>query len=338
MSDTVLVTGISGYIAKHVALRLLEAGLRVRGTVRSMERADEVRSAITANGGDPEGLSFVVADLDSDHGWADAAGGCRFVQHIASPFPLEQPKEREALVPAARQGTLRVLRAGLDAGAERIVLTSSMVAMMYRADRPAEFRVTENDWTDPEWPMASAYIVSKTRAEKAAWDLVNERGVRERLVVVNPGFVLGPLLDSRTGTSIDVIKLILEGAYPAVPPTAFPVVDIRDLAEIEVSAMTADVGGRRLIAARETLSMPEMARILRDAFPERRRIPTRTLPAVIVRMLSLFDRSLKTVLPDLGARPIADSGYVSDLTGVEFRPAAESVLAAAQSVIDRGLV
>jgi dihydroflavonol-4-reductase len=339
MADTVLVTGISGFIAKHVALKLLEAGYDVRGTVRSAGRADEVRAAVAEHGGDASRLSFVVADLGADEGWPEAVSGCRFVQHIASPFPMVQPRDREALVPAAKRGALRVLGAALDADAERIVMTSSMVAMMYRPDRPAEIRVSENDWSDPEWAPASAYIVSKIRAERAAWEFMKQQGAPERLVTVNPGFVLGPLLDDVSGTSVDVIKLILKGAYPAVPPSAYPVVDVRDVADVHVAAMTAEVGGRRLIAAGETMTMPEMARTLQKAFPERaKKIPTRALPPFMVKMMSVFDRSLKSVIPDIGTRPVAEAGYVTDLTGVKFRSAAESVRAAGQSVIDRGFV
>jgi dihydroflavonol-4-reductase len=220
MTDQVLVTGISGFIAKHVALALLNAGYAVRGTVRHAAAASAVSSALARQGGDISRLSFVVADLGAAAGWSDAVAGCRYVQHIASPFPIEVPRDRESLVPAAREGTLRVLDASLAAGVERIVATSSMVAMMYRADRPAAYTVRESDWSDPEWSLLSAYQVSKTRAERAAWTWLDERGARERYCAINPGFVQGPLLDAKSGTSLDVIKLIMTGAYPAVPPAA----------------------------------------------------------------------------------------------------------------------
>lgn len=339
MADTVLVTGISGFIAKRVTLALLTQGYEVRGTLRSAGRAEEVRAAIAAAGGDISRLSFVVADLGSDEGWAEAVDNCRFVQHIASPFPLAPPRDREALVPAARDGALRVLEGALAAGVERIVMTSSMVAMMYRPGRPALVRVTEDDWTDPEWRATSAYVVSKTRAERAAWELVIGRGARERLVVVNPGFVLGPVHAGDSGASVDVIRLLMAGKYPALPPVSYPVVDVRDVADLHVAAMTAEVAGRRLIAAGGAMSMPEMARSLRAAFPERaRKIPTRTLPAVLVRLLTLFDPSLKSVIPDLGTRPEPDSAYVTARTGIRFRPPEEAVLAAGRSLIDLGLV
>ena len=340
MSSTVLVTGIGGFIAKHVALALLTAGYNVRGSIRSPAAADEIRATLALHGADIERLTFVVADLGHDGGWEQAIAGCEFIQHVASPFPIKTPDDRESLVPAAREGTLRILRHGLNAGVSRIVETSSMVAMMYRADRPAEITVSESDWTDPEWPSLSAYIVSKTRAERAAWEFLRAAGAENKLCTVNPGFVLGPLLDTRLGTSLEVIRLFMTGAYPAVPPVSFPVVDVRDLAAVHVRAMTtADTGGRRLIASGETISMRDMAVMLRDAFPSRaRRIPTRVLPPLVVRLLGLFDRQLRTLRSDLGVVPRADSAYVTALTGIGFRPAHESVVAAGQSLIDHGAI
>lgn len=338
MADTVLVTGITGFIAKWVARDLLAAGYAVRGTLRSAARADEVRAALAAHEADTTGLSFVEADLTSDAGWAEAAAGCRFVLHIASPFPLNQPAGREALVPAAREGALRVLRAALGAGAERIVMTSSMVAMMYRAGRPAEFTVRESDWTDPDWPPCTPYIISKTRAERAAWALMTERGVAGKLVSVNPGFVLGPLMDKDSGTSLDALGLLLRGAYPAVPPVHFPIIDVRDLAQLHVAAMTAPVAGRRLIGAGETFSMAQMAAELRAAFPERAaKIPVRVLPVFALRLLALFDRAVRALRADLGAKPLADSAETRRLTGVDFRPAGAAVRAAGDSLIRFGL-
>jgi dihydroflavonol-4-reductase len=179
----------------------------------------------------------------------------------------------------------------------------------------------------------------KTRAERAAWNFMTECRLRERLVFVNPGFALGPLLDGASSTSLDVIKLILQGKYPAVPPSAYPVVDVRDLADLHVAAMTAPVGGRRLIAAGETRTMRDMALVLREAHPDRaRKIPTRELPGLVVKGMSLFDRSLKSVVPDIGTRPVADAAYVTELTGVGFRPADDAVRAAAQSLIAQELV
>jgi dihydroflavonol-4-reductase len=211
--------------------------------------------------------------------------------------------------------------------------------MMYRAGQRDEVPVGEESWSDPDWPAATAYIVSKTRAERAAWDLVAERGATDRLVTVNPGVVLGPVLDTAGGTSVGVVRLLLEGAYPAVPPVAWPLVDVRDVAALHEAAMTADVGGRRLIAAGGTMSMAEIGRELRDAFPEQgRKVPVRNLPAPVVRFLALFDSSLKSVIPNLGFRPVADTAKVTERTGVAFRPPAQAVRATGRSLIELGVV
>lgn len=334
MHEQVLITGISGFIAKHVALRLLQSGYRVRGTLRRLEQSDQVRDTLRSHGADTSCLTFTQADLSVDDGWEEATEGCDFVQHVASPFPIKQPRDREALVPEACEGTLRVLTAARDAGVRRVVLTSSTVAMMHRANRAPRITISESDWTDPDWPALSGYIVSKTRAELAAWEWARKSGFTNRLTVTNPGFVLGPALDQTIGTSLGVVKLIMTGSYPALPPVHYPIVDVRDLADLQVKALESpDVGGRRLIAAADTLSFREMATILADAFPDyRRRIPKRTLPAFAVRLISRFDPSLRSVIPDLAVIPTADSQYVTALTGVAFRPAIEAVKAAGDSL------
>jgi nucleoside-diphosphate-sugar epimerase len=232
MNETVLVTGITGFIAKQVAADLLKAGHRVRGTLRSPARADEVRRAMAAAGADPANLSFVQADLERDEGWDEAMRGCAFVQHIASPFPKIQPKDREGLVPAARDGAVRVVDAALAGGVRRIVLTSSMGAMVYSPTRRGGQAVTESDWTDPDWPLVSAYAISKTRAERAAWQRVRAAGRERDLVVVNPAMVLGPVLDGDLSTSSEVVRQMLSGAVPVLPPVHYPIVDVRDLSAL----------------------------------------------------------------------------------------------------------
>ncbi|MCP1335590.1 NAD-dependent epimerase/dehydratase family protein [Futiania mangrovi] len=337
---SVLVTGASGFIARHVVLQLLEAGYRVRGTVRSASKGEDLRGALAGQGADAARFSFCEADLDREDGWAEAVRGCVAVLHVASPFPLGNPRDREALVGPARAGTLRVYEAAMAAGAARFVATSSIVAMVYRANRPAEMRFGEGDWTDPEWAPLTAYAVSKTRAEQALWAQARSDGTLERITTVNPGFVLGPALDGVFGTSLEVIGMILTGKYPAVPPTAYPVADVRDVAGVHVRALqTGEAAGRRLLAAGETLSLKEMAETLRAAFPGRaRRIPRLQLPVWAVRALAVADPALRAVRADFGVRPLADAAYVTEMTGVRFRPSGEAVVAAAQSLIDTGKV
>jgi dihydroflavonol-4-reductase len=340
MKERVLVTGIGGFIALHVAKNLLDAGYRVRGTARSTESGEKARSALKNTGADVSRLEIVTADLGSDAGWDEAVRDCPYIQHVAAPFPMQQPKGRHDLVPETRQGALRVLDAARNAGAKRVVFTSSVVAMMYRAGRSGTVDVTEDDWSDPEWGKASPYIISKTLAERAVWEWADAHGWRDRIVSVNPGFVQGPAIDARAGTSMEAIRLIMNGAYPAVPRINFTVVDVRDLAEIHVRAMTADgAAGRRLLAAGETMSMADTAQTLRENLPEyAERIPTKTFPDFVIRSMALLDRSLKTLLPDLGVIPRSRAEATTSLTGVRFRPARESIVDAGKSLIEHGMV
>ncbi len=340
MSDMVLITGCSGFIAKRVVLDCLNAGFVVRGTTRTQASADAVRQTLTKYGADTSRFSAMETDLTSDSGWPEAVAGCRFILHIAAPFPLQQPRDREALVPEARDGTLRVLKAARAAGVERVVMTSSTVAMVYRRDRPAILNFGEHDWTDVNWSALTAYIVAKTRAEQAAWADAHDAGNENALVAINPGFVLGPALDYKIGTSLEVIRLIMKGSYPALPSTAFPVVDVRDLAALHVAAMTTPgAGGRRLLAAADTMAMKEMGQAIKAAMPDHgKKVPSMVLPNAMVRLMAVFDPALRAVLPDIGCRPVADARYVTDLTGVRFRPAAEAVIAAAQSLVAERLV
>jgi nucleoside-diphosphate-sugar epimerase len=336
MASKVLVTGISGYIAAQVAKTLLEKGYAVRGTVRSLSKSNLITEAFETQGIPTENLEFIEANLDQDEGWDQAFDGVEYLQHIASPFPISQPKDREALVPQAVGGTLRVLEAAKKAKVKKVVVTSSMVAMAYRGGRKKVHPVLEEDWTDTEWKALSPYVVSKTRAEKALWAWAEENSWTSKIVTVNPGLVLGPSLLPRVGTSLGVIKLIMEGAYPALPKVSYAVVDVRDVALMQVAVLQGKKSnGRRLMAAGEVMSMQDMALLLKNHFPEKgKKIPTGTLPNWLIRFLSVFDNSIRSVLPDLGVAPEPHSAYVKELTGVGFRPAQESVIDSAKTLID----
>lgn len=337
MTDRVLVTGISGFIASHVAQRLLEKGYDVRGTVRSKAKAEAIRDSLARGGVDVSRLELVGAHLDDDAGWHDAVQDCRYIQHIASPFPLENPSDREALVPEARAGAQRVLEHGLSAGAERIVMTSSLAAMMGQRGRKGRMLIKEDDWSDPDWKPLRAYPVSKTRAEISAWAYVKAQGLPDRLTTICPGLVLGPDTYGNGGASLELIKALFAGEFPMVPKLAYPIIDVRDCAAIHVGAMIAPkAAGRRLMAGSNTLWFKEIAAILRAQYPDIKALPKHEMPNVLVKFMSLFDDRLKSITPDIGIFHEVDAAYVSSMTGVMPRPAKEAVLAAAESLIENG--
>ncbi len=330
MSKTVVLTGITGFIAKRITLDLLEAGYTVRGSLRSLRRADEVRDAVRPHLTDPaalDRLSFVELELTSDDGWATAMEGADVLMHTASPFPMEQPKNEDDIVRPAVDGTLRALTAAQQAGITRVVLTSSMVAIMHNTDaltRP----VTEADWSVRGDPTLVPYGLSKTLAEKAAWDFVKDHPEMD-LVTVNPGLVTGTPMDANYGTSLALIERIMAGSDPMLPDVRFPIVDIKDVSKLHVQAVEdANMAGTRNMAADDMMSMIEIGRMLANAYPNRK-IATKAAPKVLLRILSLFDASLKTVLPSLGVPLELDNAATRARTGITFIPSADAIQASA---------
>jgi nucleoside-diphosphate-sugar epimerase len=329
----VLVTGGSGFIGAHCIKRLFEDGYRVRTTVRSLSREDEVRQMV---GDGP--LEVVTADLTSDAGWPEAVAGCAYVLHVASPFPLGQPKDEDELIVPAREGALRVLRAAREAGVQRVVLTSSFAAIGYGHGR-ADTVYDETVWTDVDAPGVTAYAKSKTLAERAAWDFVAEGG--PELATVNPVAVLGPALGRDVSTSIELVKRLLDGSMPGVPKTAFGIVDVRDVADLHVRAMTApEAAGERFLALGEDFRwIRELAEWLREELPERaKKIPRRELPNALVRIAAVFDGSLRQLIPELGVRKRGTNEKAVTTLGWAPRTDRESVVATAESLLALGVV
>jgi dihydroflavonol-4-reductase len=331
MTKSILLTGVSGFIAKRIAFDLLKAGHSVTGSLRSLKRADEVRTAMRANGLDDEAvarLSFITLDLNSDDGWQAAMSGIDAVIHTASPFPLAQPKDENEVIRPAVDGTLRVLRAAQAAGVTRVILTSSLEAVMHG---PKTGPVTEKDWTDLNAPTVSAYTKSKTLAERAAWDFVAKHPEMQ-LTCINPGVVLGTPMDRETGSSISVISRIMSGKDPVVPDIRLPVTDIADVSLAHVAALDrpASIGQRYIIADRFQ-SMPEMARTLKTAFPQRK-IATRIAPRFLLRLLALFDAEIRLILPWLGWTATLDNAKARTELDLSITPAESSVLAAGRFV------
>jgi nucleoside-diphosphate-sugar epimerase len=334
--ENVLVTGGSGFIGSHCIRDLLGAGYRVRTTVRSPDREGTVRELLGAESA--EELSFVTADLTADAGWADAVSGADFVLHLASPFPLTPPKHEDDLILPAREGALRVLTAARDAQVKRVVMTSSFAAVGYGNPPPGR-PFTEDDWTNPDAEGLGAYVKSKTLAERAAWDFIEREGRGLELSVVNPVGVFGPVLGSDYSTSIQLVKRLIDGAIPGIPRVSYGIVDVRDVADLHVRAMTnpAAAGQRFLAIAGEFMSVAEIAAVLRERMgDDARKVPKRMLPNWLVRLVSRFDSSVRQIVPELGKEKQASNAKAKSVLGWAPRSNEEAIVASAESLLKLG--
>jgi nucleoside-diphosphate-sugar epimerase len=321
--STVLVTGGSGYLGTQLIAALLRDGCQVRATVRSTTaREAELRAAVHRGGANDDGLEVVAADLMDDDSWKAAMAGCEEVHHLASPFPVAQPKDPDELIVPAREGTLRVLSAARDAGARRVVLTSSFAAIGYTPKPTAEF--TEADWTDPDTPGLAPYPRSKAVAERAGWDLMQRDGGDTELVVVNPTFILGPTLSTQLGSSMQLIKAMLDGTMAIAPRQRFGVVDVRDVADLHIRAMAApEAAGKRFLAVADgpTLSFLKVADVLRQRLgPLAAQVPTQEAPGA-----------------DL-PQPVIHNDRAREELGWRPRPVETTIVESAESLRDLGLL
>jgi len=335
-TKTVLVTGGSGYLGSWCVIELLRRGYTVRTTVRDLAREPEVRAAIGSEVDPGDRLTVLQADLLADEGWAAATDGCEYVLHVASPFPPTQPKDPDELIVPARDGTLRVLRASLDAGARRIVVTSSVAAIVGGTKAISGRPLGEGDWSDPDNPKLSAYARSKTIAERAAWDFMAERGATEKLATVNPGAIVGPVLSEDRSYSLQAIERLLAG-MPGVPRIGFSFVDVRDVADLEVRAMTDPAaGGQRFVAVERFMWMSEVAAVLRERLGEdAARVPTRGVPNLVVRAMAVFDPGVRSILGQLGKRTRLSSERAKSRLGWAPRPLEDTIAECGRSLLGK---
>lgn len=335
---SVLVTGGSGYLGGWCIAELLKRGYDVRTTVRDLGREQQVRDSVAFQVDPGEHLTALAADLTRDDRWADAVTGCDYVLHVASPFPPKQPRDPDELIVPAREGTLRVLRAALDAGVKRVVVTSSIAAI--RLAKGAQARtLTESDWTDPDADGLTPYVRSKAIAERAAWDLARARGAEDRVAVVNPGAIIGPVLNDDLSYSLETVQRMLAG-MPGVPKLGFSLVDVRDVVELELAAMTSPAaGGERFIAVTEFLWMGEIGKILKERLgPAASKVPTRTIPNLMVRVTALFDPGIRSVVSGLGKRVELSSEKARSTLGWSPRPIEDTIAETAESLIRHEVV
>ena len=333
MSKTILLTGVTGFIAKRIALDLLNAGYTVRGSRRSDGRDDEVRDALRPHLTDKDALdrlSFVSLDLTEDAGWDAAMEGVDVLVHTASPFPGGEPKDEMELIRPAVDGALRALKAAQAKGVTRVVLTSSMVAVMYK-DLSDGQRITPEDWSDLDHASVGAYAKSKTLAEKAAWDFVKEHPEMQ-LSTINPGLVMGPPVDRNYGTSLEVVEQIMSGAFPRVPDVAIPAVDLRDVSAAHIRAFEVEGAvGKRFLLAEDHVKMLEIAKAIKEAVPSSK-APTKLAPNFLVSLLALFNQQMRQLKPTLGIKARIDNSRTRDLLGIDFIASEEAAKASARAI------
>jgi dihydroflavonol-4-reductase len=339
--STVLVTGGSGFVGVHTILKLLASGHQVRTTVRRPERESNVRAMLHEGGAlETDALFFVVADLEVDGGWAEAAAGCETIIHVASPLPPHVPKDENELIVPAREGTLRVLCAARDAGVRRVVMTSSFAAIGY-GHKPQIEPFTESTWTNVDGDEVQPYVKSKALAERAAWDFIANEGGTLELSVINPVGIFGPVLGPDYSSSIGIIKALLDGAMPVSPRFFFGLVDVRDVADLHLRAMTDPVakGERFLAVAGETMSIHQIAGVLRRQMGRAaRRVPRFQVPDWLVRVAAHGIPQLRDAVPQLGKIRRSSAEKARRLLGWTPRSNEEIVIATAESLLRLGLV
>ncbi|QQG96832.1 NAD-dependent epimerase/dehydratase family protein [Mycobacteroides chelonae] len=339
MSERVLVTGGSGFIARWTIAELLQRGYGVRTTVRGSTKEESVRAAVRRATDLADQIQFAHTDLTRAEGWDDAAEGCDYVLHVASPLTPDNPREPDALLRPAHEGTLNVLRAATAAGVRRVVMTSAANAAS-PASYAEEGVTDESLWTDPDQPGLPAYRRSKTVAERAAWDFMESYDGSTELTTVLPGAVFGPVLGTDNGGSTQVIGRLLSGAMPGTPRIGLEVVDVRDLVDLHLRAMNSPyAAGERFLGTGEFMWMSDIAAVLRERLgPAAAKVPTRALPNVLVRALALLNADLRAITPGLGRRNRHSTVKAERLLGWSPRPGADTVTACARDLIEQGLV
>ncbi len=335
--ELVLVTGGSGFIAVHIILKLLNQGYRVRTTLRTISRQDEVKSMLTQGGiTDFSKLEFIQTDLTSDRNWREAVDGAEYVIHVASPTPATRPKDGDEMVKMAVEGTLRVMKAAKAAGVKRVVLTSASGAVI-AGNKAHSGLFTEEDWTNLTGNI-DAYQRSKTMAEREAWEFAKKENIE--LSAVNPVAVMGPILGKDYSHSNKIIKAMLTGKMPYLLKIGFDCVDVRDVADLHLLAMTRTeaLGERFLATSGENLTYKQEAEILQKSLGSAaKKVSTKELPDFVIKVLALFKKDLRMPATFLGQNTACSNAKAKKLLGWQPRSAEEAIIATAKSMIDLGL-
>ena len=338
LPETVLVTGGTGFIGGWCVVELLRRGYKVRATIRNVSKEAAARAAIARAVDADDRLSFAAADLTLDAGWDAALAGCDYVLHVASPLGGSQSNDPQSLLAPARDGTLRVLRAAIAAGAKRVVMTSAATVAtppMSTPDRVSD----ETVWFDPN-ETVDAYRHSKRLAERAAWDFMKTSAGATALTTVLPSAVFGPILTADSASSTEIIRRLLQGRVPANPRFGLQIVDVRDLVDLHIRAMTHPLAaGERFLAVGEFMWMSDISRTLREQLGSAAsKVPTRTMPDWIFRTLALFDPSLRAMTPRLGKMHRHTAAKAERVLQWHSRPAATTLVDCAESLISANAI
>lgn len=336
----ILVTGVSGFVGSHTALVGLKRGYEVRGSVRSLAKANEIKALLAkyVTAEELARFSVVEADLLKPEGWDEAVAGMDAVLHVASPFILGLPKDENELIAPARMGVKHVLEAAARNGVKQVVQTSSGVAIMYGHEK-GKTKFDENAWTNLSGGMITPYVKSKTLAEQDVWALAKQHP-EMKITVINPGFILGPILGADPGTSGEVILKFMRGEYPGVPKLGFPTVDVRDVAEMHYRALeTEAAAGQRYIANSDSIWFKNIAEYILEAQPSfSKKVKARQLPNWFMHIYAIFDKATRMVLPELGYMAELSNEKAKKELGMTFKTAREATMATANSLVELGMV
>ena len=333
--EKVLVTGATGYIGLHCIQQLLDQGYAVNGSLRSLERKDEIFESLKFNNTSTEHLKLFSFNLNEDEGWDEGMEGCDYLIHVASPIALER-KSEDFFVKPAVAGVKRALKFAKKHNIKKVILTSS-VAAIYHGIELKEY-YDESDWSDPENPSIDHYSKSKTLAEKAAWDFIEAEGKPFEFSVINPALVIGPSLSNDLGESNKAIQMVATGKMPVAVPLQFGYVDVRDVAAAHILAMQKQASdGERFALAEKDMWYEDVAKVLREnGF---NKAPKLSVPVWAAKILANFSPELKMALPYIGrVRSVKHTSKAKDLLGWNPRPAEESILATANQIKDLGLI
>ena len=328
-------------MAVHCIVQLLQQGYRVRTTLRSMSRTQEVLGMLKEGGITSfEDIQFIGADLTKDTNWDNAVANCDFVLHVASPIFLGAPKHEDEMIRPAVDGTLRVLKAARDASVQRVVMTSNFGAVGYSHTDTTKI-ITEACWTDPNEKGLSIYNKSKVLAEKAAWDFMTKQGGPLELSVINPMGIFGPSLGPELSSGFELLKKVLDGSMKRIPNITLGIVDVRDVADMHLRAMiNPNANGQRFLAlAGGIMSLPEIALLLKERMPiAAQRISTKKIPDWVIRIAAPFNAMANSIAPMLSRYREASNEKAKQILGWQPRSNEEAIIATAESLVKFGSI